>query len=574
MSTEPRRAWQPGDPIYTDQPAELVCDCGVRVLWRPDTPQECPECGKPLAAAPAGTGSPTPATLLDGIAEVLSLPPDYSREAVELPQRILAERNAYAVHLAQALAGNARLRQDLDRARAELSQVQRERDDARETVDVWKERAYEERLGNHAAEDRYRRLADASGALAARMHANDPLNRRADRVWARELREAIAATAPEAAPARSRTASSSDSGEHADPATSDAPAQDKATQGGSGLSIGEVGDDSVAINLLHQEAAQYAHERDAAESALTALRADHEITRLQLEVVCRTVVEIADDYGVKAERLGPPTDETSGPDRVAWLLCDEICARLRALVTDRPQHLERDHRDLYWALRTLVELKDGPRNEEYEERKPKAWQRARDVIAAADATLVTDQSPAAPRGYKSSDGRPFVSHDPAMRSGEATLNHTRLSIDAIAGYVWAGETVEAVMATYDITRADVMVACWWIGTFGPKRWRRRWGAWAEDVHDQLWHSKFDVPDPPIPDTRADLPTFDPSQPLRADQLMPLAGRSPTSDTQTASAETKPSSEAPDLMGELRTSIEQARAENIARRDTQTEGSGT
>lgn len=60
MATDPR-TWQPGDPIYTDRPAELACSCGVRVLWRPDTPPDCPECGKPLtpAAPPVPERCPT-----------------------------------------------------------------------------------------------------------------------------------------------------------------------------------------------------------------------------------------------------------------------------------------------------------------------------------------------------------------------------------------------------------------------------------------------------------------------------------------------------------------------------------
>lgn len=49
MSTEPR-AWEPGDPVYRDQPEYLACGCGVRVLWRPDAPLRCPECDGPLAA--------------------------------------------------------------------------------------------------------------------------------------------------------------------------------------------------------------------------------------------------------------------------------------------------------------------------------------------------------------------------------------------------------------------------------------------------------------------------------------------------------------------------------------------
>lgn len=95
-----------------------------------------------------------------------------------------------------------------------------------------------------------------------------------------------------------------------------------------------------------------------------------------------------------------------------------------------------------------------------------------------------------------SDDRPFITHDPAMRSGQACLNHTRLPVESIAGYIWAGEGVDDVIKAYEITRADVLVACWWIGAHGPRAWRKRWGAWANSVHGELWHCRYDVPEPP------------------------------------------------------------------------------
>lgn len=50
------------------------------------------------------------------------------------------------------------------------------------------------------------------------------------------------------------------------------------------------------------------------------------------------VEQLADERSAQASRLGPPTDETTGPDRVAWLLCDEDVTRLRsALAATAPQ---------------------------------------------------------------------------------------------------------------------------------------------------------------------------------------------------------------------------------------------
>lgn len=49
--TDPALEWRPGDPVYPNRGDQLACACGVRVLWQPDTPDVCPECGRPLAEA-------------------------------------------------------------------------------------------------------------------------------------------------------------------------------------------------------------------------------------------------------------------------------------------------------------------------------------------------------------------------------------------------------------------------------------------------------------------------------------------------------------------------------------------
>lgn len=54
-------------------------------------------------------------------------------------------------------------------------------------------------------------------------------------------------------------------------------------------------------------------------------------------------------------------------------------------------HTTLDERDrLRAVLRELVELKDGPRDEDYERRKPLAWQAAREVLALSDGKDLTD----------------------------------------------------------------------------------------------------------------------------------------------------------------------------------------
>lgn len=161
------------------------------------------------------------------------------------------------------------------RLRAELSQVQKERDEARRDLAETRQRLWG--------------LANAAEALAARMHAADPLNKRTDRVWARELREAIAAAAAETAP----------------------------ETGASDPDVVEVWKERAYAENERRYAAEHRH--DEARAALAALRAE--------------VGNIADERAAQAKRLGPLTDETSGPDRVAWLICDEDATRLHALVT-------------------------------------------------------------------------------------------------------------------------------------------------------------------------------------------------------------------------------------------------
>jgi uncharacterized protein (DUF433 family) len=108
---------------------------------------------------------------------------------------------------------------------------------------------------------------------------------------------------------------------------------------------------------------------------------------------------------------------------------------------------------------------------------------------------------------------PFVSVDPAMRSGQPTINGTRLPVAAIVGMVWA-EGVDAAVEDFDLTRADVLVACWYAGEYGlpgnrrslfPMRlWPKHWATWAAEVHQALWSvSSVDyeaIPDPPTSDT--------------------------------------------------------------------------
>lgn len=94
---------------------------------------------------------------------------------------------------------------------------------------------------------------------------------------------------------------------------------------------------------------------------------------------------------------------------------------------------------------------------------------------------------------------PFVSISPAMRHGEPTINGTRITVEAAGDLAWGGASTQEVADDYTprLTRADILVACWWLGRNGSPRWRKRWRQWAEQVDGALWSGRYDdAPDPP------------------------------------------------------------------------------
>lgn len=107
----------------------------------------------------------------------------------------------------------------------------------------------------------------------------------------------------------------------------------------------------------------------------------------------------------------------------------------------------------------------------------------------------------------------YVWIDPARKSGEPCIGGTRIPVSMVAELVWA-EDVGAAEDTWDLTRGQVLVACWYAGAYGivelhdrngyrtrlPTAWRRRWREWAWQVHPALWEvTRLDydaIPDPP------------------------------------------------------------------------------
>jgi uncharacterized protein (DUF433 family) len=98
--------------------------------------------------------------------------------------------------------------------------------------------------------------------------------------------------------------------------------------------------------------------------------------------------------------------------------------------------------------------------------------------------------------------RPHVTVDPAQNFGEPTING--VPVATLTGMIWAGDSVDFVAEDFDLTRPQVLVACWFQtrhGRFGRSRddvaWKRAWKPWLDDNEEQFWHSRHgEIPDPP------------------------------------------------------------------------------
>lgn len=107
----------------------------------------------------------------------------------------------------------------------------------------------------------------------------------------------------------------------------------------------------------------------------------------------------------------------------------------------------------------------------------------------------------------------YVWIDPARRSGEPCIGGTRVPVYMVVEMVWANG-VTVAEETWCLSRAQVLVACWYAGagfpvqlhgrggyqTRFPAVWRRRWRTWAEQVAGDLWAASGvycdAIPDPP------------------------------------------------------------------------------
>lgn len=93
--------------------------------------------------------------------------------------------------------------------------------------------------------------------------------------------------------------------------------------------------------------------------------------------------------------------------------------------------------------------------------------------------------------------RTGISVHPAYRFGQPHIRG--IATEAVAGMVWAGESLERVQDDYGLSRGEVLLACWHEARHGTPRWRKRWLGWLRKVDLLLWKAAPDwdaIPDPP------------------------------------------------------------------------------
>lgn len=121
-------------------------------------------------------------------------------------------------------------------------------------------------------------------------------------------------------------------------------------------------------------------------------------------------------------------------------------------------------------------------------------QRAEDEWVEA---IVADVAPliAAHATERHAADHPYVWVAPGRLGGKPCIGGHRLSVDQVTRIAVDG--VDAVLTGWPyLTRAQVLVACWYQAVHGPRAWRRRWGAWADEHGDAMWSGNWDqVPDP-------------------------------------------------------------------------------
>lgn len=95
---------------------------------------------------------------------------------------------------------------------------------------------------------------------------------------------------------------------------------------------------------------------------------------------------------------------------------------------------------------------------------------------------------------------------PGYQFGRVCCGTSRVPASVVAGSVFAGDLVDQVAGDYELTRLQVLTACWWYvdrtrhkqrPTKQDRRILAAWGDWAEDALAILGgHTPGPCPDPP------------------------------------------------------------------------------
>lgn len=88
-----------------------------------------------------------------------------------------------------------------------------------------------------------------------------------------------------------------------------------------------------------------------------------------------------------------------------------------------------------------------------------------------------------------------VYYAPIAMPGHPTLQGHRLGAEMIADLAWS-QGIAETMKDYRLSRAEVLVCCWWAGRWGPRRFKAAWKEWATEAGWHLWYSCVRVDDPP------------------------------------------------------------------------------
>lgn len=108
-----------------------------------------------------------------------------------------------------------------------------------------------------------------------------------------------------------------------------------------------------------------------------------------------------------------------------------------------------------------------------------------------------------PRRKPARPYRPHIWVEPGLRFGASVIAGTGLEVDLIAGRYWHLGYDETVPA-YDLTRADLLLAAWYVARYAHGRcgreeraMREAFKAWAEANETALWEGEYaGIPLPP------------------------------------------------------------------------------